>query len=94
MGIAGIWTGNDKIDAQVIRSFTMLTINADDHALMKNFHKAGEEKRMVVVLGEEDYDAWLAAPVSKSMAFMRQYPAEMLAAVAAPVPPRTRKANT
>ena len=93
MGIAGIWTGNDKIQGrgQVIRSFTMLTINADDHALMKNFHKAGEEKRMVVVLREEDYGAWLTAPAHRSMEFMRQYPAEMLTAVANPTPSRKVK---
>lgn len=49
MGIAGLWStwgqGSQKID-----SFTMLTINADDHALMNQFHKPGEEKRMVVIL--------------------------------------------
>ncbi len=49
MGIAGLWStwgqGSQKID-----SFTMLTINADDHSFMNQFHKAGEEKRMVVIL--------------------------------------------
>ena len=93
MGIAGIWTGNDKIAGHVIRSFTMLTINADDHALMRNFHREGEEKRMVVVLREEDYDAWLTTPVQRSMEFMRQFPAEMLTATAHPAPPRSRKSK-
>jgi putative SOS response-associated peptidase YedK len=37
----------------------MLTINADDHALMRRFHKPGEDKRVVVILDETEYDAWL-----------------------------------
>lgn len=40
----------------------MLTINADDHALMKNYHRPEDEKRVVVILREEDYDAWLKCP--------------------------------
>jgi len=68
-----------------------LTINADDHALMKNHHRPEDEKRMVVILREEDYDAWLKAPAEKSMDFMRQYPAELLRAVPAPLPPKAKK---
>lgn len=83
MGIAGIWTGNKKISGEVIRSYAMLTINADDHPLMNQFHRKEEEKRMVVILNDEDYDAWLSAPVERSMEFMRQYPAEKLVAVPA-----------
>lgn len=79
MGIAGIWTGWNGPDG-VVRSFTMLTINATDHPLMQNFHKPDDEKRMVVILPEARYDDWLSAPAERSMAFMLQYPAEMLAA--------------
>ena len=91
MGIAGIWTGWKSPDGHVLRSFSMLTINADEHALMRNFHKPEDEKRMVVILREEDYDAWLKAPAEQSMDFMRQYPAELLQAEAAPRPPRPKK---
>ena len=63
-----------------ILSFTMLTVNADDHPLMRNLHKPGDEKRMVVILPEASYDDWLTAPVGRSMAFMQPYPAgQMLA---------------
>ncbi|RCW68063.1 hypothetical protein [Pseudorhodoferax soli] len=67
----------------------MLTVNADNHALMKNFHKPDDEKRMVVIL----HDAWLDAPPERSMDFMQQYPAEMLVAVAAPIPPTAKRAR-
>jgi putative SOS response-associated peptidase YedK len=59
MGIAGIWTGWRAPDGTVLRSMSMLTVNADDHPLMRNFHRPEDEKRMVVILEEADFDAWL-----------------------------------
>jgi putative SOS response-associated peptidase YedK len=56
----------------------MLTINADDHPFMRQYHKPEDEKRMVVILDETDYDAWLAAPVTHSRDFLRQFPADNL----------------
>jgi hypothetical protein len=32
----------------------MLTINADDHPFMRHYHKPEDEKRMVVILNEND----------------------------------------
>ena len=62
----------------------MLTINADEHALMKRFHKPGDEKRMVVILDEAEYDAWLECPVERMRDFLRPFPAERLQAEAWP----------
>lgn len=75
MGIAGLWTGWKSPDGSVVRSFTMLTINATDHALMRNFHKLKDEKRMVVILPPDSFGAWLDAPPEQSMDFMRPFPA-------------------
>lgn len=50
MGIAGLWSWWKSPKGDVIHSFTMLTINAADHALMNQFHKPADEKRMVVIL--------------------------------------------
>lgn len=58
----------------------MLTINADEHPLMRQFHKPGEEKRMVVVLPEDRYSAWLAAEAAQTRDFLVQYPAELMRA--------------
>lgn len=45
MGIASLWdTWIDPSTGEVVTSFTMLTVNADDHPVMKQFHKAGDEK--------------------------------------------------
>ena len=83
MGIAGLWTGWNGPNG-VVRSMTMLTINATEHALMRNFHKPEDEKRMVVILPEAQYDEWLQASAVESMAFMQPYQAELLIASTAP----------
>jgi putative SOS response-associated peptidase YedK len=60
----------------------MLTINADSHPLMRQFHKPTDEKRMVVILQPHQYADWLAAPANSSMDFMAPYPADRLHAIA------------
>jgi putative SOS response-associated peptidase YedK len=79
LGIAGLWSDWKSPAGGVVRSFTMLTINADAHPFMRNFHKPGEEKRMVVVLQPADYGPWLEG-TSEIGQFMLPYPAELLSA--------------
>ena len=80
LGVAGLWSAWKSPAGLWVASFTMLTINADAHPLMRNFHKPGDEKRMVVILPEARYDDWLRAPVPHAMEFMQPYPAEALRA--------------
>lgn len=84
MGLAGLWSSWKGPEGDLVHSFTMLTINADDHSLMRNFHKPEDEKRMVVVFAEDQYDDWLRAGPEVSMEFMRAYPAENLQAQLVP----------
>jgi len=79
MGIAGLWAVWERPEGNVL-SYTMLTINADDHPFMRQYHKPADEKRMVVILNENDYDDWLQAPAADSLYFLRQFPAENLLA--------------
>jgi putative SOS response-associated peptidase YedK len=83
MGIAGLWDSWKQIDGTWLHSYTMLTINADSHDLMKSFHKPTDEKRMVVILPEAAYGDWLAATPERSQEFLRPYPADRLVASAA-----------
>lgn len=80
MGIAGLWSSWKSPKGEVVNSFTMLTINATNHPLMRQFHKPTEEKRMVVILAEDDYDDWLQAGTTQSQRFFRLYPAALLEA--------------
>jgi putative SOS response-associated peptidase YedK len=80
MGIAGLWERWRSSTGEVLHSYSMLTVNADNHAFMRNYHKPEDEKRMVVILPRGLYSDWLDAPASDSMEFMRQYPADRLVA--------------
>lgn len=80
LGIAGLWSSWKSSKGDLIYSYTMLTINADEHPLMNLFHKPTDEKRMVVVLPPDSYVQWLQATPQQSMDFMRLYPAERMQA--------------
>lgn len=70
LGVAGLWSCW-RAQEQEIFSFTMLTINADAHPLMREMHKPGDEKRMVVVVPPADYDHWLNLPARESLGFLQ-----------------------
>ena len=48
-----------KIGEQIVRSMTMLTINADNHPFMSQFYKPEDEKRSIVVIEPEHRQDWL-----------------------------------
>ena len=79
LGIAGLWSRWQAPGGEGVMSYTMLTINAQEHPLMKQFHKPTNEKRMVVILPPESYHDWLN-PELEFEAFLRPYPAERLVA--------------
>jgi len=89
LGIAGLWDTWKNPDGSWLCSYTMLTINADTHPLMQNFHKPADEKRMVVILPESSYGDWLRAPAAGSSAFLTQFPADELVARDDPVSARS-----
>ena len=71
MGIASIWdTWTDKESGELVVSFSMLTINADQNLVMQQFHKAGEEKRSPLVLRPEFFQEWLNATVDTAKSLM------------------------
>ena len=80
MGLAGLWSSWRAPGGERIWSYTMLTINAAEHPLMRHFYKPEDEKRMVVVLPRAAYLDWLDAPAHRSMDFMQPYPADRLLA--------------
>jgi putative SOS response-associated peptidase YedK len=79
MGVAGLWEHWVQGD-EAITSFTLLTVNANSHALMNRYGQNGNEKRMPAILNEGAYAAWLNAPLDKAREFMRAYPANLLLA--------------
>lgn len=81
MGVAGLWERWVGADGGEIISFTLLTVNANSHALMHRYQQPGAEKRMPAILNEGGYSAWLnAGHPEKAREFLRAYPANWLTA--------------
>ena len=56
----------DKQTGEIVESYTMLTVNADEHPLMSRMHKPDpqlpsdqQDKRSVVVIEDCDAEQWL-----------------------------------
>lgn len=83
-GLAGLWnTWVDKATGEAHESYTMLTVNADHHPLLRRMHKPDprlpldrQDKRSVIPLEPEDYDRWMAGTVQEAKALLRVPPAE------------------
>jgi len=61
IGLPGMWRTWEENDGTITNSFTHFTLNADDHPLLRRFHRQGEEKRGVAILRPEHYDDWLGS---------------------------------
>lgn len=83
--VAGLWNSWPEEEGGVSHSFTQLTVNADEHEVMKRFHKPGDEKRSLVVIPYADYDAWLNCKNPElARSFMTLFPAELMSCASAP----------
>ncbi|WP_087748058.1 MULTISPECIES: SOS response-associated peptidase [unclassified Acidovorax] len=80
MGVAGLWARWQGADGEVIISYCLLTVNANNHALLHRYGQPGSEKSMPAIVNEGAYDAWLTARPEKAKEFMRQYAAQWLTA--------------
>ena len=83
-GLAGLWnTWVDRATGEVVESYTMLTLNADGHALMGRMHKPdpalpadAQDKRSVIPIEPQDVDAWLFGTPAQAAELARLSPAE------------------
>ena len=70
-GIACLWDRwTDPASGERVVSFSMLTVNADAHPVMQQFHKPGDEKRTPVVIAPALHNAWLSADVPQAAELM------------------------
>ena len=84
-GLAGLWNlWTDKATGEQHESYTMLTINADAHPLMRRMHKPDpklaadkQDKRSVIPIDASDVDQWLAGTVEDASALLRLAPVEV-----------------
>lgn len=84
-GLAGLWgRWTDRHSGEVIESYTLLTINADHHPVMRRLHKPdpalpadAQDKRSVVAIEAPDVERWLHGPPEEVRGLL-QPPAEAL----------------
>ncbi len=77
--VAGLYQSWPESNETTSYSFTQITINSDQHPLMRRFHKPGEEKRSLVILHQTDFDAWLSCKDPElARAYLQLYPTELM----------------
>jgi putative SOS response-associated peptidase YedK len=85
LAVASIWERFvDHNTGEIRFSFSMLTINAESHPVMKHFHGLEDEKRSIVVLQNEQYQPWLKADINQARDFLKLAPDHFLVSEAAP----------
>lgn len=90
-GLAGLWNAwLDRHSGEWIESYTMLTINADAHPLMRRMHKpkatAGpdeQDKRSVIPIESRDVDRWLHGTPADASRLLALAPLQAFAAAPA-----------
>lgn len=83
--VAGLYRIWDEQDGTQSFSFTQITINSENHPLMRRFHKPGSEKRSLVIVPASDYDHWLECrDPERARTYLLPYPAELMTAIPAP----------
>lgn len=85
--VAGLYRSWPDADGSESISFTQLTINADEHPLMRRFHKPGVEKRSLVIIPQSGYDDWLECrDTERARTYLSLCPSELMVAIPAPKP--------
>jgi len=85
VAVASIWERFVDTDTgEILMSFSMITINANGHPVMQQFHKPNHEKRSIVVLQDNQYQQWLHANQSEAQALLSLAPNGFLNSLAWP----------
>lgn len=90
-GIAALWDTWRKSETETVRSFSLLTVNAAEHPLMRRFHGPQDEKRSIVIISPEHYDDWLDADDAGARSLLRLFDASDFRGEAAPPKPRAER---
>ena len=73
MAVAGIYRPWRGPDGKYLWTFAMVTVNADGHPVYGRFHEPEDEKRMVLILGEEKYDRSITCSIDEAKPFFKKW---------------------
>ncbi|SPL72470.1 hypothetical protein KPC_3648 [Acinetobacter stercoris] len=65
-----------RIQNEIIRSATMISMDAHEHPMMKEFHEPRTDKRSVIVIPHERLDEWLSLRQPDISSFIQGFPVE------------------
>ncbi|ATO20257.1 DUF159 family protein [Acinetobacter sp. LoGeW2-3] len=65
-----------RVQDEIVRSSTMITMDAIDHPMMKDFHEPGNIKRSVIVIPHQRMDEWLNLKSPNIQPFVEGFPVE------------------
>ena len=61
---------------EIIRSASMITMDAIEHDMMKEFHVSGPVKRSVIVIPHARLDEWLSLKTPNIQSFVQGFPVD------------------
>lgn len=68
----------DPATGEPLRSFSLLTANADGHPLLRRMHRPGEEKRQLLVVPPAFFGRWMSASAQVAKALLSELAADDL----------------
>lgn len=85
-GLAGLWNAwIDRATGEVVESYTMLTVNADDHPIMNRMHKPDkklpsdkQDKRSIVAIEQVELALWLQGNAAEVARLLRAPSVELI----------------
>ena len=65
-----------RVQGEIVRSASMITMDAIDHPMMKEFHEPGNIKRSVIVIPQQRLQEWLTLRHPDIRSFVEGFPVE------------------
>lgn len=83
----GLWSWwVDRETGEGLVSFSLLTMNCDDHPVLNRLHKPDDEKRTLYLVPPGEYDAWLNATPDEARAMLTLSDPDRVVIAPAPKP--------
>jgi len=74
--IAALYEITRLKSGEIVRSATMLSMDAHHHEMMKDFHEPRTDKRSIVVIPHHRLEEWLALKQPNILSFIEGFPVE------------------
>lgn len=74
--IAALYEITRLKSGEIVRSATMLSMDAHHHEMMKDFHEPRTDKRSIVVIPQHRLEEWLALKQPNILSFIEGFPVE------------------